>query len=258
VVDLPIDTVAILVAAAFAAGFVDALAGGGGLIQLPALLLWLPGATPLQVLATNKFSSICGTSVSAATYYRRIRPDPATFGPLMVAAFSGSVAGALVARQLPREVFEPLVLVVLLVVGAWVLLRPTLGAETALRFTGRRHLVVAMVAGFAVGAYDGAMGPGTGSFFLVVLAGGLGYSFLDASAKARLANWATNLAALCVFIPAGGVVWAAAIPMGLANVVGGYLGARLAIAKGSRWVRAFLLVVIVGFAVRLGAGLLTG
>ena len=93
-VDLPIDTVAILVAAAFAAGFVDALAGGGGLIQLPALLLWLPGATPLQVLATNKFSSICGTSVSAATYYRRIRPDPATFGPLMVAAAFGAAMGA--------------------------------------------------------------------------------------------------------------------------------------------------------------------
>lgn len=254
---IEVHSVALLVLAAFAAGFVDAIAGGGGLIQLPALLLWLPGASPLQVLATNKLSSFCGTSVSAATYYRRIRPDPKTFGPLMATAFAGSALGALVARHLPREAFEPMVLVVLLVVGAWVLLRPTLGAQTALRFHGRRHTAWAMLGGFVVGCYDGVMGPGTGSFFLVVLAGGLGYSFLDASAKARLANWATNLAALCVFVPAGGVLWAAAIPMGLANVAGGYLGARLAIRKGSRWVRAFLLVVIAGFVVRLGAQVLS-
>ncbi len=246
----------LLLLAALAAGFVDAVAGGGGLIQLPALLLGLPGATPAQVLATNKFASICGTSVSAATYYRRVRPDPATFLPLMAAAFAGSLAGALVATRTPREWFEPLVLLVLLAVGAWVLLRPDFGRESTSRWGRRGRLTVAAGAGLLIGAYDGAMGPGTGSFFLVVLAAGLGYSFLDASASARLANWATNLAALCVFVPAGAVLWQVALPMAAANVLGGYLGARVAIAKGSRWVRLFLLVVIAGFVVRLGFGVL--
>ena len=119
--DDPTTTVlALLALAAVAAGFVDAVVGGGGLIQLPALLLGLPNAAPVQILATNKLASICGTSVSSATYYRRVRPDPRTFVPLMVLAFCGAVLGALVASQIPREAFEPIVLVVLIVVGGYV------------------------------------------------------------------------------------------------------------------------------------------
>jgi uncharacterized protein len=107
-----------LALAGFAAGYVDAVVGGGGLIQLPALLLGLPGATPMEVLGTNKLASICGTTVSSATYYRRVRPDPRTFLPLMALAFVGSVGGALVATQIPKSAFDPIVLVALVVVGA--------------------------------------------------------------------------------------------------------------------------------------------
>ena len=108
-----------------AAGFVDAVVGGGGLIQLPALLLGLPGAAPVQMLATNKLASICGTSVSSATYYRRIRPDPRTFLPLMLLALRRARSPVRWSpRQIPREAFEPIVLVVLIVVGAYVLLKP--------------------------------------------------------------------------------------------------------------------------------------
>lgn len=248
--------VALLVLAALAAGWVDAVVGGGGLIQLPALMLGLPGATPVQLLATNKLSSICGTSVAAATYVRRIRPDPRTFVPLMGCAFLGSAAGAAVASQLPRSVFDPIVLVALVAVGLYVVLSPDLGRVTALRFTGRRHLAWAMAVGGGIGFYDGALGPGTGSFFVFALVGLLGYSFLEASAKARLANWATNAAALCVFIPQGAVLWQLGLAMGAANLVGGYLGARIAIDRGAGFVRAFFILVVSAFVVRIGGGLL--
>ena len=145
------------------------MVGGGGLVQLPALLIWLPNAAPTQVLATNKLASICGTTVSASTYYRRIKPDPRTFLPMMAVAFAGSYTGAAVASQIPREAFEPIVLVALVVVGAYVLFKPTLGAATALRWSAHKHLLAALAVGFVIGFYDGALGPGTGSFLLFAL-----------------------------------------------------------------------------------------
>jgi uncharacterized membrane protein YfcA len=254
--DPTLSVLALLGLAALTAGFVDAVVGGGGLVQLPALLLGLPAATPVEVLATNKLASICGTTVSSATYYRRIRPDPKTFLPLMLFAFVGSAAGAGVAFLIPREAFEPIVLVALVVVGAYVLLNPTIGRSTLLRFAGHRHTVAAMLTGLLVGFYDGALGPGTGSFFVFTLVGLLGYSFLEASAKARLANWATNLAALCVFVPQGAVLWKVGLIMGACNLAGGYLGARTAVARGAGFVRVFFIVVVSAFVVRIGGGIL--
>lgn len=249
--------VAFLVAAALAAGFVDAVVGGGGLIQLPALVVGLPGATPVQLLATNKLSSVCGTTAASATYYRRVRPHPGTFVPLMACAFGGALLGALLASGIPREAFEPVVLVALLVVGAWVLLKPDLGEVTKLRFAERRHhLAGAVGIGFLVGVYDGALGPGTGSFFTVLLVALLGYSFVEASAKARMANWATNVAALVIFVPQGAVLWGIGLAMGVANLAGGYLGARTAVGRGTRFVRAFFIVVVGAFVVRIGGDVL--
>ena len=249
-------TLALLGLAGLTAGFLDAVVGGSGLVQLPALLVGLPNASPVQVLATNKLSSICGTTASGATYYRRIKPDPRTFGPLMACAFAGSVGGAFIGSHISDSAFDPIVLVVLVVVGGYVLLRPQLGESTVLRYQGRRHIGIAMVAGLLIGCYDGALGPGTGSFFVVTLVGALGYSFLEASAKARLANWATNLAALCVFVPQGAVLWKVGLVMGACNLVGGYVGARTAVAKGTRFVRIFFIVVVTGFIIRIGGDLL--
>jgi uncharacterized membrane protein YfcA len=170
----------------------------------------------------------------------------------MVLAFVGSVLGAFAASQIPASAFDPIVLVVLVVVGGYVLFKPSLGEETELRFAGHHHTAAAMATGFAIGFYDGALGPGTGSFFVFALVGLLGYSFLEASAKARLANWATNLAALCVFVPQGAVLWKVGLVMGGCNLLGGYLGARTAVTRGSRFVRVFFIVVVSGFIVRIG------
>ena len=254
--ELSTTTIALLLLAALAAGFVDAVVGGGGLIQLPALLIGLPGASVVQIAATNKLASFCGTSISAATYFRRIRPDPRTFLPLMLAAFVGSFGGALVASLMPRSAFDPIILVALVLVGAYVWFKPSVGSLTQLRYSGGTHLSAVLMTGLAVGFYDGSIGPGTGSFFVFALVGLLGYNFLEASAKAKLANWATNLAALVVFIPQGAVMWQLGLLMAAANITGGYVGARVAMARGARFVRIFFLVVVSALVVRLGGGVL--
>jgi hypothetical protein len=251
-------TFVLLALAGLLAGWVDAVVGGGGLIQLPALVVGLPGAAPVQILATNKLGSVCGTTVSSLTYYRRVRPDPRTFGPLMLLAFAGSLGGALVASQIPKEAFDPIVLVVLVLVGGYVLLKPSIGEITMLRFAGHQHLLAAMIAGAVIGFYDGALGPGTGSFFVFTLVGLLGYNFLEASAKARMANWATNVAALCVFVPQGAVLWKIGLVMGACNLLGGYVGARTAVAKGAGFVRIVFVVVVGAFIVKIGSDVLGG
>ena len=254
--ELSTTTIALLVLAALAAGFVDAVVGGGGLIQLPAMLIGLPGASVVQIAATNKLASFCGTSISAATYFRRIRPDPRTFLPLMLAAFVGSFGGALIASLMPRSAFDPIILVALVLVGAYVWFKPSVGSLTQLRYSGGTHLSAVLMTGLAVGFYDGSIGPGTGSFFVFALVGLLGYNFLEASAKAKLANWATNLAALVVFVPQGAVMWQLGLLMAAANITGGYVGARVAMARGARFVRIFFLVVVSALVVRLGGGVL--
>ena len=137
--ELGLDGILLLVVSAFLAGGVDAVVGGGGLIQLPALMLAFPGAAPVQLLATNKLGSIAGTSMSSLTYYRRVHPDLRTAAPLAIAAFAGSALGALVAFHLPRSAFNPIVLVALIAVGGYIVLKPDLGRVEQLRHTGRRH-----------------------------------------------------------------------------------------------------------------------
>lgn len=250
------EVLLLLALAGFTAGWVDAVVGGGGLVQLPAILLGVPGATPAQVLATNKFSSVWGTATATATYVRRIRPDLRTALPMAAVAYVGAIGGALIGLQIPKSLFNPIILVMLVAVGAYTLLKPSLGEVTRLRWAGRRHTVAAMLVGFVIGVYDGALGPGTGSFLVFALVGLIGYAFLEASAKAKIANLATNLGALTVFLPGGHVMWRVAVVMAVMNIVGGWVGARTAVARGSRFVRAVFVVVVGGFVIRLGGDLL--
>lgn len=245
------ETVALLVLAAFAAGWVDAVVGGGGLIQLPALLL-VPQLAPVQALATNKLASIAGTATSSVTYYRRVKPDLRTALPMAGLALCGSLAGAAVATVLPSEVFKPIIVVALAAVAVFVAVRPKLGAATALRFQGRRHHLIAGAVGVVIGFYDGMLGPGTGAFLVIALVSVVGYDFIASSAKAKIVNFATNLGALALFIPAGAVVWGLGLCLAVANVAGSYLGARTAIAKGTGFVRVVFLLISGALIVKLG------
>jgi hypothetical protein len=254
--DPELSTLLFMGLAAFAAGWIDAVVGGGGLIQLPALLLGFPGAAPAQLLATNKLASIFGTATSSLTYVRRVRPDLRTALPMAGVAFLGAIGGALIGLHIPKSAFNPIILVMLIVVGAYTVARPRMGHETALRFDGHRHTLVAMLTGFCIGVYDGALGPGTGSFLVFALVGLMGYAFLEASAKAKIANFATNLGALVVFIPGGHVMWKVGAVMAAMNLAGGYTGARTAVAKGSAFVRVVFIIVLVAFIIRIGGSVL--
>lgn len=250
--DLTILTLALLVAAAFVAGWVDAVVGGGGLIQLPALLTGLPAETSTAtVLGTNKVASAAGTAVSALTYVRRIRPILATAVPLVLCAALGSAAGAGLASLIPKAWMNPIVLAALIGVGVYTLLRPSMGLEHAPRHAGRGQALRAGAIGGGVGLYDGILGPGTGSFFLILLVAVLGYGFLEASVHAKLANLTTNLGALAVFGLQGEVWWLLGGIMAIANIAGGYLGARSALSLGSGFVRIVFLVVTGGLAAQL-------
>lgn len=247
--DLDTLTLVLLLLAGLGAGWVDAVVGGGGLIQLPAMLL-VPGITPVQALATNKMASVMGTSVAAATYARRVRTDPKIVLPLAGMAFLGAIIGAVIATYIPQEAFTPILLVVLIVVGAFTVLKPQMGVRTTQRWHGARHVCAAAGIGLLVGTYDGALGPGTGSFFVILLVSVLGYAFMPATALGKIANLCTNVGALLFFIPTGHVLWGVGLSVGAANLVGGYLGARMAVSKGSRFVRIVFIVVIAALIVK--------
>jgi uncharacterized membrane protein YfcA len=252
-VDLSLLTVTVLVLAAFLAGWVDAVVGGGGLIQLPALLIGMPpGTPPAAILGTNKLSSVWGTATSSVTYAIKVRPDWRTILPLVVAAATGSALGAQAAKFLPEEYFTPIVLVAVVGVGLYTVRRPQLGLVSKRKHAGGAHYGRTAVIGLGVGAYDGILGPGTGSFFVILLVGVLGYGFLEASAKAKIANLVTNISAITVFAVHGSVLWKLGLLMGSANLVGGFLGARMAIRHGNSFVRRVFLVVLAGLVVKLG------
>lgn len=248
--ELTVWTVLLLVLAGLAAGFVDAVVGGGGLIQLPTLLL-IPGISPVQALATNKVGSILGTSTSALTYYRRIQPDLRTAAPMALAALLAAIGGAALAVYLPAQALKPIIIVVLILVAVYVVAKPKVGAATELRWSGNHHYGMAVLLGAVIGLYDGLLGPGTGSFLVIALVSVLGYAFLPASALAKIVNFATNLGALVFFVPNGAVLWGIGLMLGLANMLGAYLGARTAVARGSRFIRVAFVVVVTVLIVRL-------
>ncbi|GAB3058706.1 TSUP family transporter [Sediminivirga luteola] len=248
---LTLATLLLILLAALLAGWIDAVVGGGGLLQLPALLL-IPGMTPVQALAANKISSVFGTTVSSITYFRRVKPDLRTAAPMALVALAGSFLGASAAALLPAEVFKPVIVIALVAVGLMTALKPALGVETQLRFSGRRHHGIAAAVGVAIGFYDGILGPGTGTFLIIALVSLLGYDFLHASAKAKIVNLATNIGALLFFIPHGSVFFGLGLMLAAANVAGSYIGSRMAIARGSGFIRVAFLAVVAVLVVKLG------
>ena len=243
---------AALVLAAFIAGWVDSVVGGGGLIQLPALVIALPSdATTPQVLGTNKLSSVAGTLVATATYLRRIRVPVAMVLPLVVAAFVGSAAGSSVARFIPKESLTPIVLLAVVAVGAYTYFKPSMGRTHEERYTGWARGWRSALIGVVVGFYDGILGPGTGSFFVIAIVAFLGFGFLQGTVAAKLANLTTNIASILVFGLHGELLWIIGGCMAVANLGGGFLGARMAMRHGNEFIRTVFLVVITILATKL-------
>ena len=250
-------TLLLLCVAALLAGFVDAVVGGGGLIQLPAMLLLLPGVPVPTVLGTGKVSSLAGT---AAALRRYVAGGPgsglgvrwAVVTTAALTAGAGALLGARAVSLLPRELVRPLVLGLLVVMAVYTLWRKDFGQAHRPRLAGHRAYVVAAGLGLSLGFYDGFFGPGTGSLLLFAFVGLFGYDFLAASASAKLVNVATNLASLAYFIFIKQVLFAVALPMAACNMLGSTLGARLAQHRGTGFVRVLFLVVVSACILKLG------
>lgn len=249
--EIELADVLVLCAFAFLAGGLDAVVGGGGLVQLPALLVVLPQAPVVALLGTNKLASVVGTASAAVTYQRRVTVDRRTAAWMAGSAFVGSGAGALLATRVGSDLLKPVVLVALVAVLSYTVRSPSLGEVELLRLRPRAQRGVAVGGGALIGFYDGFLGPGTGSFLVFLLVGAVGLSFLHASATAKVVNTMTNLAALALFAYGGHVLWALGAAMATANLAGSQLGARLAVRRGSAWVRRVFVVVVSALVARL-------
>jgi uncharacterized membrane protein YfcA len=228
---------------AFAAGLVDAVMGGGGMLQVPALFALVPGAPPASLLGTNKFASSIGTAGAALQYARSAPPRWTTIAPVVAAAFLLSLLGAYAVTLVPANPLRkalPFLLLALLLYTFF----SKLGTTHAPRYAHRQEAVVAASGAAAVGFYDGFFGPGAGAFYKLIFVRFLGFDFLNSAAPAKLANLASNLGAIPVFIWQGALLWKVALVMAAANFLGGQVGARIALRYGNRLIRwAFLVVV---------------
>ncbi|MCM8595287.1 TSUP family transporter [Accumulibacter sp.] len=241
---IDIASLAALVVAATFAGFIDAVVGGGGLIQIPALFSVLPHEPAATVFGTNKLSSVFGTGNAAWRYARRVDMPWRTTLPAAVAAFACSYLGAMAVSWLPPEVLRPLIVLLLISAAVYTHVRRDFGTIHQPQHSGRREFAYALLLGGAIGFYDGFFGPGTGSFLIFLFVRWFGFDFLHASAAAKVVNVATNLAALGFFVPHGHILPLLGALMACCNVLGSFLGAHLALRHGSGFVRKFFLAVV--------------
>lgn len=248
-------TLPLLCLAAFAAGLVDSMVGGGSLIQLPALLLLLPKVPVPTALGTGKVASLAGTTTSALRYLKGMTGVQIRWRVVALTAVTAgcfALLGARAVSGLSKELVKPLVLALLVLMAAYTAWRKDFGSLHAPRLQGRTELLTGVALGATLGFYDGFFGPGSGSLLLFAFVGLFGYDFVAASASAKLVNVATNVAGLSYFIATGQVLAGVALPMAACNALGSVLGTRLALRYGTGFVRVLFLAVVSVFILKLG------
>lgn len=240
----------LLCIAAFCAGFVDAIVGGGGLIQTPAALVILRGMPVVNVIGSLKIPAFSGTGIATLQYLRNVRVKWSLIAIIAPLAFGASFAGSQVLTLVPNYFMKPVLLVVLTGVAIYTYSKKSFGQALLRELPPRRERAIAAIAAICIGFYDGFIGPGTGSFLVLAFVALLHFDFLKASAHAKLINLSTNLGSILLFLIKGKIIWAVALPMAFANALGGFAGARLAIKRGNGFIRVFFLLVVVGTLLR--------
>lgn len=250
--NLPLITLLSLSFFALLAGFIDALVGGGGLIQLPALLINLPKVELATLLGTNKISALSGTSISAYQYSRKIKFDIPLLLIISSSAFVASYLGAKAVIYISSSVLKPLVFFLLIVIALYTYFKKDLGFKNNPLISMRRKVILGILMAFVVGFYDGFLGPGTGSFFVLGFVLLLGFDFLEASAYAKVINAVTNISALVVFVMNGNYILELAILMSIFNMLGSVIGTQMAFAKGNGFIRWVFIGVVSLMILRYG------
>ncbi|MES2849307.1 MAG: TSUP family transporter [Bacteroidota bacterium] len=242
----------ILCIAAFAAGFIDAIVGGGGLVQTPAVLVTLPNYPVATLLGTTKIPSFTGTAIASYQYAKRIKLQWKLVLIMCVIALIAAITGSYTVTIISNRFMKPIIFCVLIAVAIYTYSKKNFGTAVAKDLHPKNELLYGALFALAIGFYDGFIGPGAGSFLVLFFIGALGFDFLKASAHAKFVNLATNVGSIIYFGGSGHILYHYAIPMAVFNFTGSLLGARLAIARGNTFIRIFFLLVVAGTIIRFG------
>jgi uncharacterized protein len=245
--EIDAQLLALLALVGLVAGFVDSIAGGGGLLALPSLLL--AGLDPVSALATNKLQGTFGTASATHTFWKRGLLHPKQHVPEIISVLMGSALGVFAVRYVSTDMLKQLMPVLLVAVAVYFAFSPNLGKITkpAVLPLGFFSFAIAP----AIGFYDGIFGPGTGSFFMLALVAFFGVGLIEATGRTKLLNFTSNIAALAMFALGGKIIWSIGLTMGAAQLLGAQMGARVAIANGAAVIRPLLVVMCIAMAVRL-------
>jgi uncharacterized membrane protein YfcA len=240
----------LLCLAAFFAGFVDAVVGGGGLIQTPVALVLLPHLTVSTVIGSLKIPSFSGTALAARQYLKAVKLDWNLVLIMALVAVVSAFMGSELLTVMDNQFMKPLLLVVLSLIAVYTFLKKDFGSHQSKEHSPIKQMVLAITLCMFIGFYDGFIGPGTGSFFVLGFVAVLGFDFLKASATAKVVNLATNMGSISLFLLKGKIIWSLALPMAACNAIGGWVGAKLALKKGNSFIRVFFMLVVLGTLLR--------
>lgn len=248
---MELEIILSLIFFAFCAGAIDAAVGGGGLIQIPALMSAFPHMAPATLFGTNKLAAVVGTATSAWTFAKKVKFEWKLLLVVAICAAISSFVGAASVSMIPKSILQPFVLVMLIVMAIYTLSKKEFGQVHIAQTVNTKILILAGIGSLAIGFYDGLFGPGTGSFFIFYFIRYLQVDFLHAAALAKIGNVMTNLAALTFFIPAGHILFAVGAMMAVANMIGSIVGVKLALKYGSGFIRILFLILVSILIVRL-------
>lgn len=244
--------IVLLCIASFFAGFVDAIVGGGGLIQTPVAMILMPNLSVASIIGSLKIPAFSGTSFAAFQYLKKVDMNWKLLSIMAVLAFGSAFLGSALLNVVSSDFMKPLLFFVLIGLAIYTFKKKNFGQHQEKAHTVKRQMLYAVIISILVGFYDGFIGPGTGSFLVLGFVSILGFDFLHASANAKMVNLATNFGSICLFVLKGKIIWAFAIPMAFSNALGGWIGAKLAIKKGNDFIRKFFLFVVVLTLIRFG------
>jgi uncharacterized protein len=244
---IELDTLALLALVGLVAGFVDSIAGGGGLLALPSLLL--AGLDPVSALATNKLQGTFGTASATHTFWKKGLLNPSQHKAEILTVLVGAALGVLTIAYVPTKLLQGLMPILLIAVAIYFAVSPKLSVQGSNPKLGPAVFAFALAP--AIGFYDGIFGPGTGSFFMLALVSLFGLGVIEATGRTKLLNFTSNIASLLMFVFAGKIIWPVGLTMGIAQLIGAQLGARVAIANCVKVIRPLLILVCCAMAIKL-------
>ncbi|NOU59681.1 TSUP family transporter [Marinifilum caeruleilacunae] len=243
--DYSLTTIFALAVLAFTAGFIDAVVGGGGLIQIPALLINLPNTPVATIFGTNKVAAITGTSVAAYQFSKKVNFNFKLLIIVSFFSFVSSFLGAMIVSIINSEILKPIILFVLVIILVYTYLKKDLGTGSKKELSFKKQVIYGSLIGGIVGFYDGFFGPGGGSFYLLGFVVLLGFDFVRASAYAKIINCVTNVGALLVFLKQGNYLMQIGIVMAFCNIAGSLMGSKMALNQGNKFIRVIFLIVVI-------------